>query len=138
MAASGGIQAVASCLYRDVGGRSIALVAAGDLVAAGLGAKVAIIENRFFGGTCVNVGCVPKKLFSYGAAFPDLFHLAADLLLHVTRRQPSGAFVGIGQVLPDPFNRAGQQAFNAQGIRGGQYTVVVHLNLLWPKPVGGQ
>ncbi|MCK5874104.1 MAG: glutathione-disulfide reductase [Alcanivoracaceae bacterium] len=47
-------------------------------IAAGLGAKVAIIENRFFGGTCVNVGCVPKKLFSYGAAFPDLFRLAAD------------------------------------------------------------
>lgn len=47
-------------------------------IAAGLGARVAIIENRFFGGTCVNVGCVPKKLFSYGAAFPDLFRLAAD------------------------------------------------------------
>jgi len=47
-------------------------------IAAGLGANVAIVENRFFGGTCVNVGCVPKKLFSYGAAFPDLFRLAAD------------------------------------------------------------
>ncbi len=47
-------------------------------IAAGLGAKVAIVENRFFGGTCVNVGCVPKKLFSYGAAFADLFRLAAD------------------------------------------------------------
>ncbi len=47
-------------------------------IAAGLGAKVAIIENRFFGGTCVNVGCVPKKLFSYAAAFPDLFRLAED------------------------------------------------------------
>jgi glutathione reductase (NADPH) len=47
-------------------------------IAAGLGAKVAIIENRFFGGTCVNVGCVPKKLFSYGASFRDLFRLADD------------------------------------------------------------
>jgi glutathione reductase (NADPH) len=47
-------------------------------IAAGLGAKVAIIEERFFGGTCVNVGCVPKKLFSYGASFPDLFKLADD------------------------------------------------------------
>ena len=27
------------------------------------GAKVAILEERFYGGTCVNVGCVPKKLF---------------------------------------------------------------------------
>jgi glutathione reductase (NADPH) len=31
-------------------------------VAAGHGARVAIAEERFWGGTCVNVGCVPKKL----------------------------------------------------------------------------
>ena len=31
-------------------------------IAAGHGAKVAIAEERFWGGTCVNVGCVPKKL----------------------------------------------------------------------------
>ncbi len=36
-------------------------------IAAGLGAKVGIAEERYFGGTCVNVGCVPKKLFSYAA-----------------------------------------------------------------------
>ena len=29
------------------------------------GAKVAMIENNKFGGTCVNVGCVPKKFFFY-------------------------------------------------------------------------
>ena len=33
-------------------------------MAAGHGARVAIIEERFFGGTCVNVGCVPKKVWS--------------------------------------------------------------------------
>jgi glutathione reductase (NADPH) len=47
-------------------------------IAAAAGARVAIIENRFFGGTCVNVGCVPKKMFSYGASFTDLFRLASD------------------------------------------------------------
>ena len=47
-------------------------------MAAGHGARVAIVEERFFGGTCVNVGCVPKKLFSYGAHFPDEFALAKD------------------------------------------------------------
>ena len=30
--------------------------------AASYGAKVAIIENSRYGGTCVNVGCVPKKV----------------------------------------------------------------------------
>ncbi|MFT4861354.1 MAG: glutathione reductase (NADPH) [Pseudohongiellaceae bacterium] len=38
-------------------------------IAAGLGAKVAVAEERYFGGTCVNVGCVPKKLFSYAAHY---------------------------------------------------------------------
>src|SRR3546814_9461059 len=35
--------------------------------AAGFGAKVAVAESRYLGGTCVNVGCVPKKLLVYGA-----------------------------------------------------------------------
>lgn len=40
--------------------------------AAGFGARVAIVEKRFFGGTCVNVGCVPKKMFAYAAEVPLL------------------------------------------------------------------
>lgn len=36
-------------------------------VAATMGQKVAVIEVGALGGTCVNVGCVPKKLFSYAA-----------------------------------------------------------------------
>jgi glutathione reductase (NADPH) len=31
-------------------------------VAAGLGARVAVVEAAQLGGTCVNVGCIPKKL----------------------------------------------------------------------------
>ena len=42
-------------------------------VAAGLGARVAIAEERYLGGTCVNVGCVPKKLFVYGAHYGEDF-----------------------------------------------------------------
>jgi glutathione reductase (NADPH) len=33
------------------------------------GAKVAIVEDNKFGGTCVNVGCVPKKLYYYISQF---------------------------------------------------------------------
>ncbi len=44
--------------------------------AAGFGAKVAVAESRYLGGTCVNVGCVPKKLFVYGAHFADDFEQA--------------------------------------------------------------
>lgn len=41
--------------------------------AANFGAKVALAESRYLGGTCVNVGCVPKKLYSYAAEFADAF-----------------------------------------------------------------
>ena len=40
-------------------------------MSASYGARVAIAEARFLGGTCVNVGCIPKKLFAYGAHYPD-------------------------------------------------------------------
>ena len=44
-------------------------------MAAGFGARVAIAEDRYMGGTCVNVGCVPKKLYvyasEYGKGFSD-------------------------------------------------------------------
>jgi glutathione reductase (NADPH) len=46
--------------------------------AAGYGARVALAESGRLGGTCVNVGCIPKKLFSYAAHFRDDFHDAAD------------------------------------------------------------
>lgn len=41
--------------------------------AAAAGARVAVAEDRYLGGTCVNVGCVPKKLYSYAAHFHDAF-----------------------------------------------------------------
>jgi glutathione reductase (NADPH) len=46
-------------------------------VSAGYGAKVAVAESGHFGGTCVNVGCIPKKLFSYAAHFREDFEIAA-------------------------------------------------------------
>lgn len=39
-------------------------------MSASHGARVGIAEERFLGGTCVNVGCIPKKLFSYGSHYP--------------------------------------------------------------------
>lgn len=42
-------------------------------VAASHGAKVAIAEGAALGGTCVNLGCVPKKLFAYGADYGPAF-----------------------------------------------------------------
>jgi glutathione reductase (NADPH) len=55
-------------------------------MAAGLGVRVAVAENRYLGGTCVNVGCVPKKLFVYAAHFHEDFKAAP----------------GFGWTLPEP------------------------------------
>jgi glutathione reductase (NADPH) len=41
------------------------------------GARVAVAEDQFMGGTCVNVGCIPKKLFVYASHFHEDFADAA-------------------------------------------------------------
>src|ERR1700755_935085 len=46
--------------------------------AAGYGAKVAIIEPAPLGGTCVNLGCVPKKIMWNAADIADGLEDAAD------------------------------------------------------------
>lgn len=45
-------------------------------MAAAMGVKVAIAEDRHLGGTCVNVGCVPKKLFVYASHVAEEFEQA--------------------------------------------------------------
>src|SRR5690554_2090907 len=43
---------------------------------ANKGWKVAAVEERYLGGTCVNVGCVPKKLYVYASHYAESFHEA--------------------------------------------------------------
>lgn len=45
-------------------------------MSAQYGAKVATAEDKFMGGTCVNVGCIPKKLFVYASHYKDDFEEA--------------------------------------------------------------
>lgn len=46
--------------------------------AASHGARVALLEPRELGGTCVNVGCVPKKAMWYAAQMAEAQELAHD------------------------------------------------------------
>ena len=46
-------------------------------MAAQRGARVALAEVGDLGGTCVNVGCIPKKLYSYAAGYAEAFEEAA-------------------------------------------------------------
>jgi glutathione reductase (NADPH) len=56
-------------------------------VAAEHGARVAVAEERALGGTCVNVGCVPKKLLVYASHFRDDFEDAAGFGWSVGERR---------------------------------------------------
>ena len=46
-------------------------------MAAQLGLRVAVAEAGALGGTCVNVGCIPKKLYSYAAGYAEAFKESA-------------------------------------------------------------
>jgi glutathione reductase (NADPH) len=51
-------------------------VRAARMAAAQYGKRVALIERDRLGGTCVNVGCIPKKLFHCAAHYAESFHEA--------------------------------------------------------------
>src|ERR1700756_5131956 len=59
-----------------IGGGSGGLAAAQR--AAEYGARVALVESGRLGGTCVNVGCVPKKISWYAAEIGGALHAAPD------------------------------------------------------------
>ena len=52
---------------------------------AGTGMKTAIIERKLFGGTCVNVGCIPTKMFAYPAGLAAVPAEASRLGVELTR-----------------------------------------------------
>ncbi|MDO4250456.1 MAG: glutathione-disulfide reductase [Moraxella sp.] len=63
--------------YIAIGGGSSGIASINR--AASYGKKCAIIEGKHLGGTCVNVGCVPKKVMWYGANMAEaLYHYAPD------------------------------------------------------------
>ncbi|KAJ8331059.1 Glutathione reductase [Batrachochytrium dendrobatidis] len=56
--------------------------------AASYGAKVAIVENGRYGGTCVNVGCVPKKVMWNAADVAETLHNASCYGFDVSSNAP--------------------------------------------------
>ncbi|WP_028863544.1 glutathione-disulfide reductase [Psychromonas aquimarina] len=62
--------------YICIGGGSGGIASANR--ASMYGAKVAIIEAKDLGGTCVNVGCVPKKVMWHGAQIAEAVNLYSE------------------------------------------------------------
>jgi glutathione reductase (NADPH) len=70
--------------YIVIGGGSGGIASARR--AASYGAKVALVESGALGGTCVNVGCVPKKVMWNAAAIAEALHDAGEYG-HTVRRE---------------------------------------------------
>ena len=85
-------------------------------MSASMGAKVAIAEDRYLGGTCVNVGCVPKKLFVYAS------HVAEDL--------EDGAGFGWSNSIGD---KKASLSFNWQTLLSNKNTEIERLNGIYGK-----
>lgn len=68
--------------FMAIGGGSGGIAAANR--AARYGAKCAVIEKARLGGTCVNVGCVPKKVMWNGAALAHALEHAEDYGFELT------------------------------------------------------
>jgi pyruvate/2-oxoglutarate dehydrogenase complex dihydrolipoamide dehydrogenase (E3) component len=63
--------------------------------AAGLGAKVALIERHLMGGDCLNVGCVPSKALIRAARAAAAVRDAGEFGVHV----PNGVRIDFGQAM---------------------------------------
>ena len=74
-----------------VGGGTAGLVSA--FGAAGLGARVALVERHLLGGDCLNVGCVPSKALLRSARIVGEARRARRLGVEVTRVQPEFATI---------------------------------------------
>lgn len=60
----------------SIGGGSGGIASA--IRAASYGAKCAVIEQKDLGGTCVNVGCVPKKVMWFASQVAEMLEVAGD------------------------------------------------------------
>ena len=103
-------------------------------MSAGYGARVAIAEDRYMGGTCVNVGCVPKKLYTYAAHFSQDcrdskgFGWQGDIPAfrwNVLRDNKSREIARLNGIYDDLLETSGVEIFNARATLAGKNAVAV-------------
>ncbi|MCC7428956.1 MAG: glutathione-disulfide reductase [Alphaproteobacteria bacterium] len=103
-------------------------------IAAGHGARVAVAEERFFGGTCVNIGCVPKKLMVMAADFAHAFEDARGFGWSVGERRHDWAsliankdreIARLNGIYRDLLKNAGCTVFEARATILDPHTVLV-------------
>ncbi|MCP5206746.1 MAG: glutathione-disulfide reductase [Hahellaceae bacterium] len=113
-------------------------------IAAGLGAKVAVIEEQYLGGTCVNIGCVPKKLFVYAAHYREDFHDASGYGWNaenirfdwkVLKQNKDNEITRLNGIYRNLLANAGVQLIEGRGKLTGPTTVEVNGKTLQAKKI---
>jgi glutathione reductase (NADPH) len=103
-------------------------------ISAGHGAKVAVAERRFWGGTCVNVGCVPKKLMvqaaEYGAWAEDARGFGWDIVVRghdwgVLQKAVTAETARLSGIYRRLLDGAGARIFDAEATLVDAHTVAV-------------
>lgn len=85
--------------------------------AAGYGRRCAVFENRQIGGTCVNAGCVPKKIMWYGAQMAHMLEDAAGYGIKIKDRSFDWAtLVANRQAYIDRLHGAYRRTFEGNGV----------------------
>ena len=82
--------------FLSIGGGSGGIASA-VRAASSHGARAAVVEHGRLGGTCVNVGCVPKKLMWYAASLGHAMHEYAGYGFDVSRE---GFELAVAQARP--------------------------------------
>ena len=104
-------------------------------MAGGFGAKVAIAEDRYMGGTCVNVGCIPKKLFVYASHFGEDFHDASGYGWHVPEpvfkwdellKNKNNEINRLNGIYKNLLERNGVRVFDGRAELGGPNSVLIN------------
>ena len=112
--------------------------------AAGLGAKVALIESRSMGGDCLNVGCIPSKSLleytknqarNFDEAFAWLREVRASISTHdsVDRYSAAGVDVFLGSA---SFNAEGALEVSGQSLQARRIAICVGSTAAMP-PIKG-
>lgn len=104
-------------------------------MSASYGARVIMAEDQALGGTCVNVGCVPKKLFSYGAHYAEAFADAAGYGWRIDgdvrfdwptlRRNKDTEIARLNGIYANLLDRAGVEVVNGRATLVGPHEVEV-------------
>ena len=105
--------------YLAIGGGSGGIASANR--AAKLGKKAAVIEAKYIGGTCVNVGCVPKKAMWYAGQISDALKYASDygFAQHLTLDTPQfdwAKLVANREAYIERIHAAYQRGFDANDV----------------------